>query len=288
MTQLQLESSGQFRMKKITTSLTAEDNMNNIDENDTTNEDNKPLMVTDFDMYVGLIFESVLKSRHHTLVGFKWKLYSPNVFKSLRKFWGVDESEFMLSICGEQALKEMNSAGKSGSIFFSSTDDQYIIKTMRKVEMKALLKMLPKYYRHIQENEDSLLTKFFGVFSVKPNQGKKVRFIVMANLFCDSLEIHDTYDLKGSTLGRFTSRTNEGKIIGLDHESGVILKDLDLGFKFRLEKSKRVIHSPSFTRFEAIRGAEHYGLFLVSETSVHKPQKSKVKNWIYDFRFAVI
>ena len=244
MTQLQLGVVWSIsHKKKITTSLTAEDNMNNIDENDTTNDDNKPLVVTDFDMYVKVQFPRIGSeiTPPHSSSDFKWKLYSPNVFKSLRKFWGVDESEFMLSICGEQALKEMNSAGKSGSIFFSSTDDRYIIKTMRKVEMKALLKMLPKYYRHIQENEDSLLTKFFGVFSVKPNQGKKVRFIVMANLFCDSLEIHDTYDLKGSTLGRSTSPEirMKAKSLGSTTESGVILKDLDLGFKFRLEKSKR-------------------------------------------------
>ena len=116
-------------------------------------------MVTDFDMYVKVRFPRIGSeiTPPHSSSDFKWKLYSPNVFKSLRKFWGVDESEFMLSICGEQALKEMNSAGKSGSIFFSSTDDQYIIKTMRKVEMKALLKCCQSTQAH-QRNEDSLLT----------------------------------------------------------------------------------------------------------------------------------
>ena len=149
------------------------------------------------------------------------------------------------SLCSPSARTSVERdefCGKSGSIFFASTDERYIIKTMRKVEMKALLKMLPKYYRHMQENEDSLLTKFFEPSSrVKPSQGKKVRFIVMANLFCDSLEIHDTYDLKGSTLGRFTSIETRMKANSLESttESGVILKDLDLGFKFRLEKSKR-------------------------------------------------
>jgi len=245
MTQLQLGVVWSISYKNKTTAavLTADDNRNSMDENDTANEDYKPLTVTDFDTYLKVRFPRIGSeiTPPHSSSDFKWKLYSPEVFKRLRRDWGVDESEFMLSICGEQALKEMNSAGKSGSIFFASTDERYIIKTMRKVEMKALLKMLPKYYRHMQENEDSLLTKFFGVFSVKPSQGKKVRFIVMANLFCDSLEIHDTYDLKGSTLGRFTSIETRMKANSLESttESGVILKDLDLGFKFRLEKSKR-------------------------------------------------
>jgi 1-phosphatidylinositol-4-phosphate 5-kinase len=35
-------------------------------------------------------------------------------------------------------------------------------------------------------------------------RGAKVRFVVMGNLFCTDLEIHRRYDLKGSTLGRYT------------------------------------------------------------------------------------
>ena len=41
-----------------------------------------------------------------------------------------------LNICimaGDQALRELPSPGKSGSIFFLSHDDKFIIKTMRKV-----------------------------------------------------------------------------------------------------------------------------------------------------------
>ena len=236
MTNLQQQKE-QNDSEDITTSTTT------IAAGDESNNNNKKLTVQDFDSYVKVRFPRIGSeiTPPHASSDFKWKLYSPKVFKNLRSDWGVDESEFMLSICGEQALKEMNSAGKSGSVFFISSDDRYIIKTMRKLGMKALLKMLPKYYRHMQENEDSLLTKFFGVFSVKPKAGRKVRFIVMRNLFCDSLEIHDTYDLKGSTLGRFTSHEKrlKARLLGSTVESGVILKDLDLGFKFRLEKSKR-------------------------------------------------
>ena len=34
---------------------------------------------------------------------------------------------------GDQALRELPSPGKSGSVFFVSHDDKYMIKTMRKV-----------------------------------------------------------------------------------------------------------------------------------------------------------
>ncbi len=40
---------------------------------------------------------------------------------------------------GDQALRELASPGKSGSVFFVSHDDKYMIKTMRKVGRPSLL-----------------------------------------------------------------------------------------------------------------------------------------------------
>ena len=34
--------------------------------------------------------------------------------------------------------------------------------------------MLPKYYRHVQANPGTLLTRFYGVHRVKPSHGRKV------------------------------------------------------------------------------------------------------------------
>jgi len=47
--------------------------------------------------------------------------------------------------------------GKSGSVFYISHDDRFIIKTMRKHEMSTLRAMLPRYHQHLLENSDSLL-----------------------------------------------------------------------------------------------------------------------------------
>jgi len=38
-----------------------------------------------------------------------------------------------------------------------------------------LRSMLPKYYRHVQANPGTLLTRFYGVHRVKPSHGRKVR-----------------------------------------------------------------------------------------------------------------
>lgn len=59
----------------------------------------------------------------------------------------------------------------------------------------------------------------------------QVRFIIMGNLFCTEYTIHRRFDLKGSSLGRTTDKA-EAEI-----DETTILKDLDLNFIFRLQKS---------------------------------------------------
>jgi hypothetical protein len=49
----------------------------------------------------------------------------------------IDSADYMMSICGNDALRELSSPGKSGSIFFLSQDDHFMIKTLRKSEVKV-------------------------------------------------------------------------------------------------------------------------------------------------------
>ena len=67
-----------------------------------------------------------------------------------------------------RALREMPSPGKSGSVFFLSDDDRFLIKTVSHEEMLLLLKLIPAYYRHCADNPTTLLTRFFGVHRIKP------------------------------------------------------------------------------------------------------------------------
>lgn len=59
----------------------------------------------------------------------------------------------------------------------------------------------------------------------------QVRFIIMGNLFCTEYTVHRRFDLKGSVLGRMTDKP----VTEIDETT--ILKDLDLNFIFRLQKS---------------------------------------------------
>jgi len=164
----------------------------------------------------------------HMSNDFKWKDYAPMVFKELRKSFGVDPADYLISLCGNQALRELPSPGKSGSIFYLSHDDRFMIKTMKASEMKHLFAMLPKYYAHMESSPQTLVTKYYGLHRVTPYKGPKIRFMVMGNLFLTDLPIHRKYDLKGSTQGRFTKPS---KI-----ETSTTLKDLDLDVTFKLEE----------------------------------------------------
>ncbi|XP_022897917.1 phosphatidylinositol 4-phosphate 5-kinase 4-like isoform X3 [Olea europaea var. sylvestris] len=169
----------------------------------------------------------------HQSCAFKWKDYCPLVFRTLRKLFKVDPADYMISICGDNALRLLSSPGKSGSFFYSTNDDKYMIKTMKKSEVKALIRMLRAYYNHVRAFENTLVTKFFGLHCVKMigPAHRKVRFVIMGNLFCSEYAIHRRFDLKGSSQGRVTDKP-ESEI-----DSTTTLKDLDLNYIFRLQTS---------------------------------------------------
>ena len=76
--------------------------------------------------------------------------------------------DYLLSLTGETALRLLASPGKSGSAFFLSEDDRFLIKTVQHEELRLLLDLIPKYYRHVEENAGTLLTRFHGLHMVKP------------------------------------------------------------------------------------------------------------------------
>ncbi|XP_020104300.1 phosphatidylinositol 4-phosphate 5-kinase 1-like isoform X3 [Ananas comosus] len=167
----------------------------------------------------------------HNSISFFWKDYCPMVFRNLREMFKIDAADYMMSICGGDGLKELSSPGKSGSIFYLSQDERFVIKTLRKYELKILLKMLPRYYNHVGAHDNTLITKFFGLHRITIRRGQKVRFVVMGNMFCTELRIHHRYDLKGSLQGRSTNKENICE--------STTLKDLDLSYALYLKKSWR-------------------------------------------------
>ena len=133
---------------------------------------------------------------------FKFKDYAPWVFRCLRGLFRLDPADYLMSLTGKYILSELGSPGKSGSFFYYSRDYKYIIKTIHHAEHKYLRRILKDYYHHVTQNPNTLLSQFYGLHRVKMPYGKKIHFVVMNNLFPPHRDIHQTFDLKGSTVGR--------------------------------------------------------------------------------------
>ena len=76
------------------------------------------------------LYSMILHVRHCQIV---WDCH----FRNLREMFKLDAAEYMMSICGDDGLRELSSPGKSGSIFYLSHDDRFVIKTLKKFELKV-------------------------------------------------------------------------------------------------------------------------------------------------------
>lgn len=46
------------------------------------------------------------------------------------------------------------------------------------------------------------ISRFYGLHRVKLPHGRKIHFVIMNNLFPPHRDVHETFDLKGSSIGR--------------------------------------------------------------------------------------
>ncbi|KAL8663240.1 MAG: hypothetical protein Q9202_003989 [Teloschistes flavicans] len=168
---------------------------------------------------------------------FKFKDYAPWVFRHIRAHFMIDPADYLVSLTSKYILSELGSPGKSGSFFYFSRDYKYIIKTIHHAEHKLLRKILRDYYAHIEMYPNTLVSQFYGLHRVKIPYGRKIHFVVMNNLFPPHRDIHQTFDLKGSTIGR------DFKEADLEQNPRATLKDLNwlrrnYHFEFGSEKKQ--------------------------------------------------
>ncbi|GAA5860483.1 hypothetical protein JCM1840_000271 [Sporobolomyces johnsonii] len=133
---------------------------------------------------------------------FKFKDYAPWVFRELREYFFLDPSDYLVSLTAKYILSELGSPGKSGSFFYFSRDYRFIIKTIRHAEHKFLRSILKEYHEYVMKNPHTLISRFYGLHRVKLPHGRKIHFVIMNNLFPPHRDVHETYDLKGSAVGR--------------------------------------------------------------------------------------
>ncbi|EWC48504.1 hypothetical protein DRE_07738 [Drechslerella stenobrocha 248] len=134
-----------------------------------------------------------------------FKRAAPLLFQNLRtKEWGIDEGKYATQLDGR--LTPVSGLGFSGSLFFFTTDGDYLVKSVgRRFEYTFLYtQCIESYCDHIIENPNSLLCRMTdvlfcfdrhlgGVLGISPSH-----YVVMHNLLRGMDEEHGwvKWDLK--------------------------------------------------------------------------------------------
>ncbi|XP_020619470.1 phosphatidylinositol 4-phosphate 5-kinase type-1 alpha-like isoform X2 [Orbicella faveolata] len=186
----------------------------------------------------------------HRFSDFKFKTYSPVAFRYFRDLFVMNPAEFMMALCNEP-LVELANSGASGSLFYVTNDDEFIVKTVQHKEAEFLQKLLPGYYLNLNQNKRTLLPKFFGLYCYQCG-GKNIRLVIMNNLLPLGYKIHFKYDLKGSTYKRKASKAERAKETPTlkdldflnDHPEGLFLEPETYNAVMRtIQKDCRVLQS---------------------------------------------
>ena len=135
--------------------------------------------------------------------------YAPHVFRWLRSVVKISSALYRNSF--EQTTKERVSEGKSGAFFYFTQDRKYVVKTLKREELKFLLSILPKYCEYVANHPQTLIARFFGCHAITM-YGKTVHFVVIQSVFDTTFQIHERFDLKGSWVGRLEGRKPTGTV----------------------------------------------------------------------------
>ena len=131
----------------------------------------------DFDAKNSISGASSLKSRIKDKVNFSiidkhitCIEYAPDVFAHLRDIDGFSQDDLKESLDpeNEQNIKNIFKAGegmgKSGSFFFFSHDDRFLIKTMTTDDFNAFMRIFKFYFEHVNVYKKSLIARVYGVY----------------------------------------------------------------------------------------------------------------------------
>jgi len=151
-----------------------------------------------------------------------------NEFKEIRGAFGIPNRQFFsvlelqnrLTESDFSVIKAGDTAGKSPSFFFLSSDQRFILKSCTKRDVQTLGEILSAYRAHletcttIRNGNSSLLPRYLALYRLEfPGDPTifPVTIVVMTNFFAGVYEIHRKFDLKGSTHNRFASEKERAK-----------------------------------------------------------------------------
>ncbi|CAC9540134.1 phosphatidylinositol 4-phosphate 5-kinase alpha [Leishmania donovani] len=162
-------------------------------------------------------------------VSFTFTDFSPMCYRHIREFFNVDPKAYC-DVLRNSRWHSIPTPGKSAAqLFFCGRD--WVIKTMTEQESDFLRKILHRYYYHVRDNPFTLLPHFVGHHRLRIGT-KTQNFIIMQNVFATTNTIHEKFDLKGSTIGRFASDAEKRR-------TTFTQKDLDINSPMHIGPERR-------------------------------------------------
>ncbi|GAB5364435.1 hypothetical protein AAMO2058_000970100 [Amorphochlora amoebiformis] len=149
-------------------------------------------------------------------------------FQKIREFFSISDQMFLEQL-GPQSPEftiASGGAGRSGAQMWFTRGGKFVIKSMSRAEGRFFHKICPKYSEYMTKQAESLVPKFFAVYSlwlpspgpgtIDPNNTHPddyetkltepdLKLVVMQNVFETPLDIHLRFDLKGSRVNRSAS-----------------------------------------------------------------------------------
>ncbi|PIO71952.1 1-phosphatidylinositol-4-phosphate 5-kinase [Teladorsagia circumcincta] len=124
----------------------------------------------------------------------------------------------------------VSEGGKSGSFFYRTQDDRFVVKQMSRFEIQSFVEFAPHYFEYVKtavvENKLTALCKVYGVFRVGyKSKATQLKFdiLVMEYLFYKH-NVNQVWDLKGSLRNRMASTGKSTSDLVLLDEN--LMKDL--------------------------------------------------------------
>lgn len=97
---------------------------------------------------------------------------APLAFREVRKQEGINEKEMINSFLPSNNNSFFEgSKGKSGSLFISTDDKRYILKSMRLEELEVMIDtFLVDYLNYIHDHKSTLICKIYGIYKIQEGE----------------------------------------------------------------------------------------------------------------------
>lgn len=187
--------------------------------------------------------------------------YAAESFQNLRlNTWHISEQSYRLSFDHEDVLKPKGDLGYSGSTFFTTSDDKYLVKSIPRQFEHSFFRddLLKPYVSHMEANPDSLLvriTDFLG-WQVK-SLGGLLGFAPTYHLVMENL-LHgqnfqpnwETFDLKPNSYffperdiagGRLASNATKSKLADHFPDKILLTREQADEFAHQLDRDTRLL-----------------------------------------------